>query len=238
MLRRTWDSVASECTDMLGPNGYGAVRVAPPAESLKQADYYWWDVYQPYSYELSGRFGTAAEFASMVNACHDAGVKVYTDAVINHTAAQTSRSRRCIRARPRQRPTTTPPVTSWSDLESLPSSGVLTPDDSVSFVTNHDTERNGLHMSYKDGDAYRLANVFQLAYKWSTPTVYSGFEFSSSDQAPPNSNGFVTDTDCSGGWYCLHRDTAVDEVVERDRLVRWQRDPHDPREERDRLLRR
>src|SRR5690349_4067348 len=27
-----WDSVASECTDVLGPNGYGAVWVAPPAE--------------------------------------------------------------------------------------------------------------------------------------------------------------------------------------------------------------
>ncbi|MEY9990837.1 hypothetical protein ABIE67_002869 [Streptomyces sp. V4I8] len=84
-----WDSVAAECTDVLGPNGYGAVWVAPPAESLKQTDYYWWDVYQPYSYDLNGRFGTSARFASMVDACHDAGVKVYTDAVINHTAAQT-----------------------------------------------------------------------------------------------------------------------------------------------------
>lgn len=28
-----WDSVAAECTDVLGPNGYGAVQVAPPAES-------------------------------------------------------------------------------------------------------------------------------------------------------------------------------------------------------------
>lgn len=84
-----WDSVAAECTNVLGPNGYGAVWVAPPAESLRQTNYYWWDVYQPYSYNLSGRFGTAAEFATMVDACHDAGVKVYTDAVINHTAAQT-----------------------------------------------------------------------------------------------------------------------------------------------------
>lgn len=25
-----WNSVASECTDVLGPNGYGAVWVAPP----------------------------------------------------------------------------------------------------------------------------------------------------------------------------------------------------------------
>ncbi|MCF1594169.1 carbohydrate-binding module family 20 domain-containing protein [Streptomyces muensis] len=335
-----WDSVASECTNVLGPNGYGAVWVAPPAESLKQANYYWWDVYQPYSYELSGRFGTAAQFASMVEACHDAGVKVYTDAVINHTAAQTGTgyngttisnkydtpdwnpddyhtSAECndsdliiddwsnlteiqncellglpdletededvrsgiaaylnqqialgvdgfrvdaakhmpvadlnaIRAKlddttsgaepyvfQEVYPGSTPAASDYysagdvldftyasrlksafqgnvSDLESLPSSGVLPPANSVSFVTNHDTERNGLHMSYKDGDTYRLANVFQLAYKWSTPTVYSGFEFSSSDQAPPNSGGFVADTNCSNGWYCLQRDAAIAGMV-------------------------
>ncbi|MEV5796530.1 hypothetical protein [Streptomyces collinus] len=36
-----WDSIASECTHVLGPAGYGAVQVAPPAESLKQPSYYW-----------------------------------------------------------------------------------------------------------------------------------------------------------------------------------------------------
>ncbi|MGW0824643.1 carbohydrate-binding module family 20 domain-containing protein [Streptomyces sp. NPDC002845] len=335
-----WNSVAAECTDALGPNGYGAVWVAPPAESLKQANYAWWDVYQPYSYELSGRFGTAAQFANMINACHGAGVKVYTDAVINHTAAQTGTgyngttitnkydtpnwdpgdyhtSAEChdddliiddwnnlteiqncellglpdlkteaenvrsglaahlnqqialgvdgfridaakhmpvadlnaIRAKLDNTasgaepyifqevfPGPTPPASDYyasgdvldfayadrmksafqgniSDLSSLPSSGILTPANSVSFVSNHDTERDGRHLSYKDGATYKLANIFQLAYKWSTPTVYSGFEFSSSDQAPPNSNGFVTDTDCAGGWYCLQRDTAITGMV-------------------------
>src|SRR5438067_10824909 len=48
-----WDSIASECTNILGPAGYGAVQVAPPAESLKQTNYYWWDAYQPYSYDLN-----------------------------------------------------------------------------------------------------------------------------------------------------------------------------------------
>ncbi|MET9060592.1 carbohydrate-binding module family 20 domain-containing protein [Streptomyces antibioticus] len=335
-----WNSVAAECEDVLGPNGYGAVWVAPPSESLKQSNFYWWDVYQPYSYALNGRFGTAAQFADMIGACHDAGVKVYTDAVINHTAAQTgtgyagttltnkydtpdwdpgdyhtsaqcndsdliiddwsnlSEIQNCellglpdlkteddhvrsgiaaylnaqialgvdgfrvdaakhmpvadlnaIRAKLRTTtsgaepyvfqevyPGATPAASDYyasgdvldftyasrlksafqgnvSDLASLPSSGVLTPENSVSFVTNHDTERNGLHLSYKDGDAYRLANLFQLAYKWSTPTVYSGFEFSSSDQAPPHSGGFVTDTTCGSGWYCLQRDTAVTGLV-------------------------
>ncbi|MFJ9866230.1 carbohydrate-binding module family 20 domain-containing protein [Streptomyces sp. NPDC101165] len=331
-----WDSVASECTNVLGPAGYGAVQVAPPAESLKQTNYYWWDVYQPYSYNLNSRFGSAAKFASMVTACHQAGVKVYTDAVINHTAAQTgtgyngttvtskydtpdwdradyhdstscptsdltiqdysnlTQVQNCellglpdlktgsdtVRAGIANfldsqlalgvdgfrvdaakhipeadlaaieskltnttsgsapyvfqeiYPGSTPQPADYyasgdvldftyasrlksafqgnvSDLESLSSSGILPAADSVSFVTNHDTERNGLHMSYKDGDTYKLANLFQLAYKWSTPTVYASWEWTQSDQAPPNSSGFVTGTDCANGWYCLDRDTAV-----------------------------
>ncbi|MFF4904145.1 carbohydrate-binding module family 20 domain-containing protein [Streptomyces sp. NPDC001260] len=332
-----WDSIASECTNVLGPAGYGAVQVAPPAESLKQSSYYWWDVYQPYSYDLNSRFGSQAKFASMISACHAAGVKVYTDAVINHTAAQTgtgyngttvtskydtpewnrsdyhdssdcptsdltiqdysnlTQVQNCeLLGLPDLRtgsdtvrtgiadylnaqlalgvdgfrvdaakhipeadmaaieskltsttagtapyvfqeiyPGSTPQPSDYyasgdvldftyasrmksafqgnvSDLSSLASSGILPAANSVSFVTNHDTERNGLHMSYKDGDTYKLANLFQLAYKWSTPTVYASWEWTQSDQAPPNSSGFVTATDCSNGsWYCLDRDTGV-----------------------------
>ncbi|MEW2301929.1 carbohydrate-binding module family 20 domain-containing protein [Streptomyces sp. NPDC006655] len=332
-----WNSVAKECTDVLGPAGYGAVQVAPPSESLKQSDFYWWDVYQPYSYSLNSRFGTATQFASMISTCHAAGVKVYTDAVINHTAAQTgtgydgttitdkydtpdwdpsdyhtsadcptsdltiqdysnlTQVQNCellglpdlktgadnvrsgiaaflnkqialgvdgfrvdsakhipatdLAAVVAKLNTTTSGATPYvfdevypgstpqpgdyygsgdvldftyasklksafqgnvSDLASLSSSGILPAADSVSFVTNHDTERNGLHMSYKDGDTYKLANLFELAYKWSTPTVYASWKWTQSDQAPPNSSGFVTDTDCAGGsWYCLDRDTGV-----------------------------
>ncbi|MFD5539873.1 carbohydrate-binding module family 20 domain-containing protein [Streptomyces sp. NPDC127079] len=332
-----WNSVAKECTDVLGPAGYGAVQVAPPSESLKQPNFYWWDVYQPYSYTLNSRFGTAAQFASMISTCHAAGVKVYTDAVINHTAAQTgtgydgttitdkydtpdwdpsdyhtsadcptsdltiqdysnlTQVQNCellglpdlkasadkvrsglaaflnkqlalgvdgfrvdsakhipatdLAAIVAKLNTTTSGAAPYvfdevypgstpqpgdyygsgdvldftyasklksafqgkvSDLSSLSSSGILPAANSVSFVTNHDTERNGLHMSYKDGDTYKLANLFELAYKWSTPTVYASWKWTQSDQAPPNSSGFVTDTDCSGGsWYCLDRDTGV-----------------------------
>ncbi|OIJ67151.1 alpha-amlyase [Streptomyces mangrovisoli] len=332
-----WNSIANECTDVLGPAGYGAVQVAPPSESLKQSSYYWWDVYQPYSYDLDSRFGTKAQFTAMISACHTAGVKVYTDAVINHTAAQTgtgyngttitnkydtadwdrsdyhdssdcptsdltiqdysnlTQVQNCeLLGLPDLKtstdhvrtglagflnaqlalgvdgfrvdsakhipeadmaaieskltdttsgtdpyvfqevyPGSTPQASDYyasgdvldftyasklksafqgnvSDLSSIESSGILPAANSVSFVTNHDTERNGLHMSYKDGDTYKLANLFELAYKWSTPTVYASWEWTQSDQAPPNSSGFVSDTDCSSGsWYCLDRDTGV-----------------------------
>lgn len=49
--------------------GAVALRTAAPPPRGR-----WWDVYQPYSYNLNGRFGTAAEFASMVTACHAAGI--------------------------------------------------------------------------------------------------------------------------------------------------------------------
>ena len=86
-----WPSIATACTSQLGPAGYGAVQVAPPAESVSLATssdgaHPWWEVYQPVSYNLTSRFGTRAQFSAMVTACHNAGVRVYVDAVVNHTA--------------------------------------------------------------------------------------------------------------------------------------------------------
>ncbi|VXB37659.1 Alpha-amylase [Microbacterium sp. 8M] len=83
-----WHSVAAECTNVLGPKGYGAVQVAPPQDSvrLNQSTHPWWEVYQPVGYDLNSRMGTAAQFAAMVTTCHNAGVKVYVDAVLNHMA--------------------------------------------------------------------------------------------------------------------------------------------------------
>ncbi|WP_405917307.1 carbohydrate-binding module family 20 domain-containing protein [Streptomyces sp. NBC_00728] len=331
-----WKSVASECTNVLDPAGYGAVQVAPPAESLKQSNYYWWDVYQPYSYNLNSRFGTAAGFKAMVDTCHAAGIKVYTDAVINHTAAQTGTGYNgtVITNKydtpdydPADSDDCTTTITDWTNryqvqhcellglpdldtaesgvrtkitgflnqqidlgvdgfridaakhieaadlsaivaglhtttsgsapyitqevypgtppstdeyygtgdvldftfasqikaqfqgditnLSSFGSSwGLAAEANSNTFVTNHDTERNGYSLSYKDGATAVLANVFQLARGYGRPSVYAGWTFSQSDQAPPNSGGgFVTDTDCASGWYCLDRDTAVSGMI-------------------------
>jgi alpha-amylase len=79
-----WPSVAQECVSVLGPAGYGAVQVAPPEDSLSVEGHPWWDVYQPVGYDLNSRFGDRTAFAAMVAACHQAGVRVYVDAVINH----------------------------------------------------------------------------------------------------------------------------------------------------------
>ncbi|MDT0268278.1 alpha-amylase family protein [Streptomyces sp. DSM 44915] len=331
-----WTSVAGECTDVLGPAGYAAVWVAPPHESLAEPSGAWWDLYQPFSYQLSGRLGSESDFAAMAQACNDAGVRVYTDAVINHTAAiggtgyagtqisdkyQPPMYERadynvdiCDREisnyddkwevqncellglpdlstdDPEVRaeivgylnaqiavgvsgfrvdaakhmpaadleaivgaldstvdgsapfvfhevfPGSTPQPDEYfgsgrvldfavgdqlkgafqSDISQLTGfgSGLLPAGDSVAFVTNHDTERDGRHLTYRDGDTAVLANVFQLAWSEAPPTVYSGFEYAGRDDSPPaGEGGFVTDTDCDNGWYCLNRDPRITGMV-------------------------
>ncbi|WP_185908340.1 alpha-amylase family protein [Streptomyces sp. WAC02707] len=78
-------SVARECTDTLGPAGYGYVQVSPPAEHIQGGQ--WWTSYQPVSYKIAGRLGDRAAFKNMVDTCHAAGVKVVADAVVNHMSA-------------------------------------------------------------------------------------------------------------------------------------------------------
>jgi alpha-amylase len=92
-----WNSVATECTTVLGPHGYGGVQVAPPQDSMKRTAlgngsdtilHPWWEVYQPVDYNLTSRMGNEAQFRAMVTTCRRAGVKVYVDAVINHMTGQ------------------------------------------------------------------------------------------------------------------------------------------------------
>ncbi|WP_460885215.1 carbohydrate-binding module family 20 domain-containing protein [Paractinoplanes abujensis] len=87
-----WASIASECTNVLGPKGFGGVQVSPPQEHvvLPGAGYPWWQDYQPVSYKLQTRRGDRAAFATMVSTCHAAGVKIYVDAVVNHMAGGAS----------------------------------------------------------------------------------------------------------------------------------------------------
>ncbi|HZE39884.1 MAG TPA: alpha-amylase family protein [Stackebrandtia sp.] len=87
-----WKSVAGECTNVLGPAKFPAIEVSPPQEHVVLPDqgYPWWQDYQPVSYKLDSRRGSAADFADMVKTCDAAGVDVYVDAVINHMAGGAS----------------------------------------------------------------------------------------------------------------------------------------------------
>ncbi|WP_091179221.1 alpha-amylase [Paramicrobacterium humi] len=86
MFQWPWSSLAAECTSFLGPAGYGWVLTSPPNEHITGTA--WWTSYQPVSYAVDSRLGTRDEFAAMVGTCHEAGVKVIADAVINHMSGQ------------------------------------------------------------------------------------------------------------------------------------------------------
>ena len=64
-------------------------------------------------------------------------------------------------------------------------SGLTPSRKTLSFVQNHDTERNGDALSYKDGARNILANEYLLASGYGTPQVYAGFAFTTNDDSPP-----------------------------------------------------
>ena len=87
-----FDDIAEEC-EFLGNAGYMAVKVFPASESILTFDTVengelnpWWFLYQPVSYRLHSRMGDKKQLKKMINTCRKHGVRVYTDAVINHMA--------------------------------------------------------------------------------------------------------------------------------------------------------
>ena len=90
-------------------------------------------------------------------------------------------------------------------------SGLTPSDKTLSFVTNHDTERNGDALNYKDGARFVLANEWLLADGYGSPQIYSSFTWTTADDSPPsNVDGMITDADCtSGQWTCTHRNPGI-----------------------------
>ncbi|WP_156760628.1 carbohydrate binding domain-containing protein [Microbacterium karelineae] len=344
LFQYTWDAIARECTDNLGPAGYGYVQTSPPQEHILGAP--WWTSYQPVSYQLESRFGTEAEFQSMVDTCADAGVGVIADVVINHMTGQDDAGigwagspyshydypglysewdfhdcRRDIQGSDytndrwavqecnlvnladldtgsdyvRQqlagymnrlagmgvagfRVDAVKHISAedlwgiWNrvqnrdDLylvqevigspgeavqpdeyigigdihefaysrkmkESFGSGsidwlidpvgigdqweGFLDHSDAAVFVDNHDTERNGETLSYKDGAAYDLAQMFTLAWPYGSPSVHSGYEFSDFDAGPvTDGSGRVIDpVDGQNGWTFTHAQNDIENMV-------------------------
>jgi alpha-amylase len=86
LFQWNWDSIARECTDVIGPAGIAWVLTSPPQEHIMGSA--WWTSYQPVSYKVESRLGTREQFQAMVDTCHKAGVAVIVDAVINHMTGQ------------------------------------------------------------------------------------------------------------------------------------------------------
>lgn len=58
---------------------------------------------------------------------------------------------------------------------------------------NHDTERGGSSLNYQaSNNRYTLALVFSLSFPYGTPTILSGYQFSSYDAGSPNSGKRVS----------------------------------------------
>ena len=88
------------------------------------------------------------------------------------------------------------------------------------FVDNHDTERGGDTLSYKDGANYTLANVFMLAWPYGAPDVHSGYEFTDRDAGPPLGgkvnacwHGGTARPKAGGGWKCQHKWPEIASMV-------------------------
>lgn len=89
--------------------------------------------------------------------------------------------------------------------------GYMPSGQSAVFVDNHDTERVGDTLNYKDGSAYTLAGVFMLAWPYGSPDVHSGYEWSDKDAGPPN--GGSVNACYSDGWKCQHAWREISSMV-------------------------
>ncbi|KAJ7702356.1 glycoside hydrolase superfamily [Mycena rosella] len=84
------------------------------------------------------------------------------------------------------------------------------------IMANQDTERGGSSLNYQSpNNVYLLSGVFMLGFNYGTPTVYSGYNYSSYDAgAPQNSAGYTNAVTCSSnGWRCEHRWPALANMV-------------------------
>ncbi|MGW7304303.1 carbohydrate-binding module family 20 domain-containing protein [Streptomyces sp. NPDC054835] len=80
--------------------------------------------------------------------------------------------------------------------------GYMPSGQSAVFVDNHDTERGGDTLNYKNGADYTLASVFMLAWPYGSPDVHSGYEWTDKDSGAPN--GHQVTACYSNGWKCQH----------------------------------
>ncbi len=332
-----WTSVGRECGEVLGPYGFDFVLLSPAQEHI-QGDQ-WWTSYQPVSYQLESKLGTRDEFAAMVTACHDAGVEVIADAVINHmagidggvgfagtvfehyeypglytaddfhTCPQTlsgdienyrdqQQVQECelvnladldtgsehvrdtiaaylddltglgvdgfrIDAAKHMSATDVTAIVDRldgepriiseviraagepiqpedylgagsvfafqvaEDLAGLVSGGAVyraldlrdgevPSEQAYTFVTNHDTERNGRTLNWEEPGKFRVGTALLTGLDYGTPVLYSGYAYSDRDAGAISTDGLVDDVTCAapsedpadGAWLCQHRDAA------------------------------
>ncbi|WP_405481728.1 alpha-amylase family protein [Streptomyces sp. NBC_00009] len=89
--------------------------------------------------------------------------------------------------------------------------GYMASGQSAVFVDNHDTERGGDTLNYKNRADYTLANVFMLAWPYGSPDINSGYEWTDKDAGPPN--GGTVNACWQDGWKCQHAWPEIQSMV-------------------------
>src|SRR5438477_1966946 len=97
-------------------------------------------------------------------------------------------------------------------------------DKAVVFLQNHDTQHN-CGISYRNGDVFRIANVWMLAQPYGYPSILSSYAFdcpTGNSMGPPSdANGWTLNVSCAssletatiGQWVCEHRDPSILNMV-------------------------
>jgi alpha-amylase len=108
--------------------------------------------------------------------------------------------------------------------------GLMPSDKAVVFLQNHDTQHQ-CGLSYRDGNVFRIANVWMLAQPYGFPSVLSSYVFAcpvgNSMGPPSDADGHTNDVTCAssfetaaiGQWVCEHRDPSIRNMVAFRRLV-------------------
>jgi alpha-amylase len=108
--------------------------------------------------------------------------------------------------------------------------GIMPSNKAVVFLQNHDTQHT-CGLGYKNGDGFRLANVWMLAQPYGYPSILSSFAFNcpggNSMGPPSDANGWTLPVTCAasletaviGEWVCEHRDRSIRTMVGFRRVV-------------------
>ena len=109
--------------------------------------------------------------------------------------------------------------------------GLMPSDKAVVFLENHDTQHQSGTIGYRDGQVFRLANVWMLAQPYGYPKILSSYAFERPVQnsmgPPSDGSGATKDVVCAsslesatvGDWVCEHRDPMIASMVAFRRAV-------------------
>lgn len=98
--------------------------------------------------------------------------------------------------------------------------GLMPSDKAVIFLQNHDTQHL-CGLGYRDGDTFRLANIWLLAQPYGYPSLLSSYAFDcpggNAVGPPSDAGGMTLPVRCAarleeatiGLWVCEHRDPAI-----------------------------